>query len=459
MPKTYGALRDSYYWPNMRRDLQEGYIPGCADCQRNKSRTTKPIGPLHPLPVPNSRCDSVAMDFIGPLPSDNGFDMILTFTDRLGSNIRLIPTISTLTAEKLAEIFFDSWYCENGLPLEIVSDRDKLFLARFWKKLHQLTSIKLKMSSGYHPETDGASERTNKTVIQCIRYAVERDQKGWARTLPKNRFDIMNTLNSSTGLTPFQLHFGKSPRILPPLTELETESEAIEKTAHELAARMTSLEIEAQDNLLNAKVSQACHANTHRDLRFPFKVGDRVVLSTLHRRREYKSSDGHRAAKFMPRFDGPYSVVAVDEAHSTVTLDLPEKPNIFPVFHTSEVQPFTENNGTLFPEHALIPPDPVTINGYKEFFIDKIINQRRRGRGLQYRVRWRGEGPEGDKWLPAKELEDCEALDKWLRRQDPAATSTLANISSFSRNLSLAASSFPHRGFDAPVLSAIAPPP
>ena len=87
----------------------------------------------------------------------------------------------SLTAEELAKIFFNHWYCENGLPLEIVSDRDKLFVSRFWKALHQLTNISLKMSSAYHPETDGSSERTNKTVIQCIHFAVERDQKGWVR--------------------------------------------------------------------------------------------------------------------------------------------------------------------------------------------------------------------------------------------------------------------------------------
>ena len=174
-PKTYETLRSSFYWPNMRRDLENAYIPSCADCQRNKSRTTKPVGPLHPLPIPDQRCDSVAIDFIGPLPPDEGFDSIITFTDRSGSDVHIIPTKMSLTAEELAKIFFNHWYCENGLPLEIVSDRDKLFVSRFWKALHQLTKISLKMSSAYHPETDGSSERTNKTVIQCIRFAVERN--------------------------------------------------------------------------------------------------------------------------------------------------------------------------------------------------------------------------------------------------------------------------------------------
>ena len=194
----------------MRRDLETVYIPSCADCQWNKSSTAKPIGPLHPLPVPDDHCDSVAIDFIGPLPMDEGYDSLVTFTDRLGSEIRIVPTTTTITAEQFADLFFRHWYCENGLPLEIVSDQDKIFLSRFWKELHKLTGIKLKMSMAYHPESDGTSKRTNKMVIQAIRFTVEQDQRGWVHTIPKVQFDIMNTINASTGFTPFQLRFRRS---------------------------------------------------------------------------------------------------------------------------------------------------------------------------------------------------------------------------------------------------------
>ena len=116
-------------------------------------------------------------------------------------------TVSSLTAEQLVKIFFDKWYCENGLPLDIYSDCDKLFMSCFWKKLHKLTSVKLKMSTSYHPQTDGSSEHTNKMVIQCIHYAVECNQLSWVKALPKIWLDIMNSTNRSTGFTPFQLHF------------------------------------------------------------------------------------------------------------------------------------------------------------------------------------------------------------------------------------------------------------
>ena len=186
----------------------------------------------------------------------------------------------------------------------------------------------------------------------------------------------MNTVNRSTGFTPFQLRFGRSPRILPPLLK-STQLTPTDKLATDLLKRMQSLVSEAQDNLITAKVTQAFHSNKTRELAFPFKVGDRVVLSTLHRRHEIKAGDPNRIAKFMPRFDGPFAIKNIDEKHSTVTLDLPNLPQIFPVFHTSEIRPFAENNDTLFPSRALIPPEPITIDGQQEFFIDKIVDERK----------------------------------------------------------------------------------
>ncbi len=131
----------------MRKDLEQAYIPACVDCMRNKSPTTRPAGLLHPLAIPESHSDSVAIDFIGPLPEDKGFNCIATFTDCLGSDVRIVPTRTDITAEQFTTLFFNEWYCKNGLPLSIVSDRDKLFVSKFWKALNALTGVHLDMSS------------------------------------------------------------------------------------------------------------------------------------------------------------------------------------------------------------------------------------------------------------------------------------------------------------------------
>jgi hypothetical protein len=423
--KSYGSLRDAYYWPNMRKDLESAYIPACADCQRHKSRTSKVSGPLHPLPVPDNQFDSVGIDFVGPLPEEAGYNCIATFTDRLGTDVQLAPTRTNATAEEFALVFFDTWYCENGLPLEIISDRDKLFVSKFWKALHKLTGVKLKLSTAFHPETDGCSERTNKTLNQCLRFHVARNQKGWVRALPRVRFHIMNTINKSTGYSPFQLKTGRSPRLIPPLTTPDTGVEAEDVAAADIINQLANDTLDAKDNLLAAKLVQAANANKDRRPDPDYQVGQRVKLTTEHRRTMYLRSKEGRCAKFMPRFDGPYTITAVHKECSTVTLDMTTQPEVFPVFHTSEVEPYIENNAELFPERELARPGPIiTADGHEEFYIEKIIDERKRGHGKQYLVQWSGHGDEDLRWLPGREVAECEALDRWLAQIDSPTTNT-----------------------------------
>jgi hypothetical protein len=116
----------------------------------------------------------------------------------------------------------------------------------------------------------------------------------------------------------------------------------------------------------------------------------------------------------MPHFDGPYEVTKVNHKHSMVKLDLPNNPHIFPTFHMSQIILFTENDDSLFPMRQLNHPPPVMIDKEEEYFIDRILNKRKCGRGMQYLVCWTGYGPEDNRWLPTSALLDCEALDIWL---------------------------------------------
>ena len=412
--KSYEALRDSYYWPNMRRDLEQAYIPSCSPCQRNKSRTSKPVGPLHPLPVPDARFEVVALDFVGPLPEEGGKDTILTMTDLLGAEVRLAPIHSTATAAEIAVVLFNEWYCENGLMRQIISDRDSLFTSELWTALHKLTGVKLKMSTAYHPQTDGASERTNKTLNQAIRYHVDNNQKGWLSKLPRIRFAIMNTVNASTGFSPFHLKTGRSPRLIPPLVPASATATTAEVDARQIIAQLDLDVKEAQDNLLAAKIRQAYHANEHRAPETVYKEGDLVMLSTENRRRNYKQKDKKRVAKFMPRNDGPYTIIKAFPEKSEYTLRLPNNPQTFPGFHSSLLKPFIPNDPTLFPDREFTRPGAVvTEDGTEENMIDKIVDARRRGRGTQYLVRWVGYDRDHDEWLSGKMLEDTEALDIW----------------------------------------------
>ena len=225
----------------------------------------------------------------------------------------------------------------------------------------------------------------------------------------------MNTINKSTGFSPFQLRLGRSPRLIPPLITLIVPTTPEEQRARELINKLQQDVFEAQDNLLKAKISQAAYANLTRNTDLELDIGDRIMLSTKNRQQQYAAKGDKRVAKFMPRFDGPYSIAEVNHKASTVTLNVPPSSNVYPTFHTAEVMPFNKNDRSLFPSHELARPRPIfTEEGMQEHYVEKIIDTRKHGRGMQYLIRWLGYGPEEDKWLPGSELANNAALDDWL---------------------------------------------
>ena len=205
-------------------------------------------------------------------------------TDQLRLDVRIIPTTMKATAKDTALLVFNHWYCENGLPLDFVCDRDKLFMSHFWKALFQLSGVKLKMSSGYHPQMDGSSERTNKTINQAICFHMERNQKGWVRALPRIHFCIMNTVNASTNYSSFQLRLGRSPQIIPLIipSHLSPKLQSAGPAAEAMIAQLQYDVTNARDNLLLAKITQAHHAKTSCADKIMYKVGNKVMLSTFH---------------------------------------------------------------------------------------------------------------------------------------------------------------------------------
>ena len=253
---------------------------------------------------------------------------------------------------------------------------------------------------------------------QCLRYHVTRNQKGWVRALPRVRFAIRNTVNKSTGFSPFQLQTGRSPRVLPPITPAERRTGRVDVVR--LIDQINTDIAEAKDNLMVAKIFQADQANRKRGQKDEYKVNDLVMLSTANRRKEYASTGSGRSAKLFPRCDGPYCVVEAFPQTSTYRLKIPNAPpNFCLTFHASQLKRYVPNDQTLFPGWEFPRDGPVLLeNGKEEHVIERIIDERRQGRGMQYLVRWKGYGPGDDEWLPRREVEETIALDEWLRRRN-----------------------------------------
>ncbi|GAW09020.1 reverse transcriptase-RNase H-integrase [Lentinula edodes] len=217
----------------------------------------------------------------------------------------------------------------------------------------------------------------------------------------------------------FQLRYGRSPRVLPPLKH--DPSVVIPNASTDALAARSFLEQialtvrEARDNLTLAKVVQAYQADKHRGPCELFEEGDLVMLSTYHRREVFKKAGERRAAKFFARFDGPYEVIQAFPATSHYTLDMPNQPNAYPSFYVDQLKQFVPNKPELFPSCQQDIPEPTIIDGHEEFDIDRILDSRRRGRGWQFLVRWVDQPPSEDRWLSYSALHDCEALDDWVR--------------------------------------------
>jgi transposase InsO family protein len=148
--------------------------------------------------------------------------------------VHLIPSRTNYNASQLAELMFENIYKLHGLPKNIISDRDVLFTSTFWRQLHRLIGTKLRMSSAYHPQSDGSTERANRTITQMLRQCVHPNQKDWVAKLPAIEFAINSARSESTGFAPFFLNFGRMPRTMlwtsPPPTEFPSIREfAIQK--------------------------------------------------------------------------------------------------------------------------------------------------------------------------------------------------------------------------------------
>ena len=176
--KTLDLLQRTFWWPDLEKSCRD-YVSSCAVCSRSKPARSKSWGLLRPLPVPDRPWRMIAMDFIVELPPSKGCSAIFVVVDRLSKMAHFLPLRGTPSAKETAEVFIKEIVRLHGVPANIVSDRGVQFTSRFWKALCSLLKIELSLSSAYHPQTNGQTERTNQTLeqyIQCFITFVQDDR-------------------------------------------------------------------------------------------------------------------------------------------------------------------------------------------------------------------------------------------------------------------------------------------
>ena len=158
--KMYHNLRKLYWWHGMKKEIA-CFVSKCLTCQLVKAEHQRPGGPLQPLRIPEWKWEDIAMDFVTGLPKTNGqHDAIWVVVDRLTKSAHFLPIKITYSLERLAQMYINQVVKLHGVPVTIVSDRDTRFTFRFWRAFQEAMGTDLKMSTAYHPQTDGQSERT-----------------------------------------------------------------------------------------------------------------------------------------------------------------------------------------------------------------------------------------------------------------------------------------------------------
>ena len=210
--KMYQDVKSLYWWPGLKKDVVE-YVAQCLTCQQIKTEHQKPAGLLQPLHIPEWKWEDIAMDFVVGLPSVAGqYDSIWVIIDRLTKSAHFLPVKTTFSVDQYANLYVKEIVRLHGAPISIVSDRDPIFTSKFWERLQRAMGIKLKFSTSFHPQTNGQTERTIQILEDMLRACVQDFQESWNKYLPLIEFSYNNSYQSTIGMTPYEMLYGRKCR-------------------------------------------------------------------------------------------------------------------------------------------------------------------------------------------------------------------------------------------------------
>ncbi|MBW0540951.1 hypothetical protein O181_080666 [Austropuccinia psidii MF-1] len=317
------------------------YVSSCQQCSRNKNIHHEKFGLLKPLSIPNGPWIFLSMDFITQLPLSNSFDSILAIVDRFAQMAVFIPKMSSITSLDLAHLFINNIFSKNGLTSRIVSHRD--------------------LSTAYHPETDGQTERVNQILEQYLWMYVSYHQDDWNTWLPLAEFSYNNSDHSSTKQLLFFTVYGRDPQFYSvhitqdnPTAKLSTKVQSVQNNVKR--------ELEAAINWF-----KRC-ADEIRASPPDFNPGDMVWLSS----KNIKST--RHTKKLSERWLGPFPI--------------------------------------LKKHHK--PPPPIIIEEEEEWEVSQILDSKLKRGKLWYLVEWKGFSQDSERstWEPTESLKNCPELVK-----------------------------------------------
>ncbi|GJW55539.1 putative reverse transcriptase domain-containing protein [Tanacetum coccineum] len=362
--KMYQDVKKLYWWPNMKADIAT-YVSKCLTCAKVKAEHQRQSGLLVQPEMPQWKWDNITMDFVTKLPkSSQGYDTIWVIVDRLTKSAIFIPMRETDPLEKLARMYLKEVVTRHGIPVSIICDRDPRFASNFWRSLQKALGTSLDMSTAYHPQTDGQSERTIQTLEDMLRACVIDFGNGWVKHLPLVEFSYNNSYHASIKAAPFEALYGRKCRS--PVCWAEVGE--VQLTGLEIVQETTEKIIQVKQRMQAARDRQKSYADLKRKP-MEFEVGDKVMLKVSPWKGVVRFG---KRGKLNPRFVGPFKVIkrVGDVAHK---LERPEELSIVHnTFHVSNLKKCHADeplsvplDGLHFDDKLQFVEEPIEITDYE----------------------------------------------------------------------------------------------
>ncbi|OAA62369.1 Ribonuclease H-like protein [Cordyceps fumosorosea ARSEF 2679] len=381
--RTYGFLRDYVFFHNMRRRVA-AYVSACPECQKSLPRRSLPYGNMQPVPMPKCPFATVCLDFVTGLPEHDGVDCLLVVVDKFSRLVRCLEGRTDWSAEQWATKYIRQVYPEWGMPHQFIHDADPKFVSHLWQALCDASNTTNRPTTAYHQQANGLSERTIQTLVLCLRSVIggRYDTSQWRNYLPHVLFSLNTSIQSATGLSPFELLYGRKPRHFLQLSATAED----EDFGSSQKARFADAWDAAQLAVARTKIYYDAKHRTPPAL----DVGDLVYVKLAK-----PGADGYHLnhqTKLSHRRAGPFPITKRISA-LRLELGLPSYLNWRPEFSIEHLEPV-----------PALPPGP--LKGTDKYIIEKIIAHRRVGRKRQYLVKWLDYDETYDSWEPEDILQE-----------------------------------------------------
>lgn len=398
---TLAAISRRFFWPGIGADVRR-FQRNCDHCGRGHIWRERKRGLLKPLPISQRPRTDLAMDFITDLPptGKEGCRYLWVIVDRFTKAVTL-EAMPSMEAEACAQRFLSCHFRFHGMPRSIVSDRGTNWVSRFWRHFCALAGIEQRLSTSYHPQTDGATERANQEVEAFLRHYIDYSQGDWGSFLPATQLALNNRAPAATQLSPFFLEHGYHIEPFAIKEDIKEPTNSFESAAEALLSKQQAATEFVAAALAEAQQRNEDAANRQRTPAEEFRVGDKVWLDL----RNYRSP---RPSKKLDALHRKYEVTKVISSH-VVELNVPSA--IYPRFHVDLLRRAPEDPlpGQLRDDSQ---PPPIQVDGEDEWEVEAVEDARtkRRGRGYveEVLVKWRGYAERT--WEPRADLQDTSAL-------------------------------------------------